>query len=42
MKTEHCGAKKGKGAFWGRKKDAKKVSKKARRQAGKLAIKSHR
>ena len=28
MKTEHSGAKHGKGAFWGKKKDAKKYSKK--------------
>jgi hypothetical protein len=31
-KTEHSGAKKGKGAYYGRKKDAKKDSKKARRE----------
>lgn len=31
-KTEHSGAKKGKGAYWGRKKDAKKDSNKLRRQ----------
>ena len=37
MKTEHSGAKHGKGAFYGRKKDAKKFSKKARRQNGKQA-----
>lgn len=30
-KTEHCGAKHGEGAFWGRKKDAKKMSSKHRR-----------
>mgnify|MGYP003149324689 CR=1 FL=1 len=35
MKTEHCGAKKGNGAYWGRKKEAKKLSNKARRRAGK-------
>ena len=28
-KTEHAGAKKGSGAYWGRKKDAKKVIKKS-------------
>lgn len=31
-KTEHAGAKKGKGAYWGRKKDAKKESNKERRR----------
>jgi hypothetical protein len=34
-KTEHAGAKKGKGAYYGRKKDAKKESNKARREADK-------
>lgn len=33
--TEHSGAKKGKGAYYGRKKDAKKESNKARREADK-------
>ena len=32
FKTEHAGAKKGRGAFWGRKKDAKSYSNKARRR----------
>lgn len=31
-KTEHAGAKKGKGAYWGPKKDAKKESNKERRR----------
>ncbi|MEA3241210.1 MAG: hypothetical protein U9P37_06540 [Pseudomonadota bacterium] len=35
-KTEHAGAKKGKGAYWGLKKDAKKESNRARREAGKI------
>ena len=30
-KTEHTGAKKGKGAYWGRKRDAKHDSNRARR-----------
>jgi hypothetical protein len=34
-KTEHSGAKKGKGAYWGKKKDAKKDSNKKRREADK-------
>ena len=38
-KTEHSGAKKGKGAYWGRKKDAKDDSNKARRAADKAAVK---
>ena len=33
-KTEHAGAKKGRGAYWGRKRDAKLESKKARRAEG--------
>lgn len=36
MKTEHAGAKRGKG-FWGRKAEAKKLSRKARRAADKKA-----
>lgn len=36
-KTEHSGAKKGKGAYYGRKKDAKKESNKARRAQDKRA-----
>lgn len=31
-KTEHAGAKKGRGAYWGKKKDAKKESNKERRR----------
>lgn len=38
-KTEHSGAKKGKGAFYGRKKEAKRDSNKNRRQADKAAVK---
>ena len=34
-KTEHSGAKKGKGAYYGRKKEAKRDSNKNRRKAGK-------
>ena len=34
-KTEHNGPKKGAGAYWGRKKDAKRDSSKKRRVAGK-------
>ena len=37
-KTEHSGAKKGKG-FWGRKADAKKQSSHVRREDGKSHIK---
>lgn len=37
IKTEHCGAKKGNGAYWGRKKTAKHESNKARRVADKKA-----
>jgi hypothetical protein len=37
IKTEHNGSKKGNGAFYGRKKDAKKLSNSARRQADKQA-----
>lgn len=32
IKTEHNGAKKGKGAYWGRKVDAKRDSRRARRR----------
>jgi hypothetical protein len=31
-KTEHCGSKKGRGAFYGHKADAKRYSSKRRRQ----------
>lgn len=37
VKTEHSGPKKGKGAYWGRKAQAKKASNKARRNADKEA-----
>lgn len=36
-KTEHSGAKHGNGAYWGRKADAKKQSKKLRRTNGRKA-----
>ncbi len=35
QETEHAGPKKGRGAYWGRKKDAKKESNKVRRAANK-------
>lgn len=35
-KTEHAGAKKGKGAYWWPKKDAKKESNRARCEVGKI------
>ncbi len=35
QKTEHSGPKKGRGAYWGRKKDAKKESNRVRREADK-------
>ena len=38
-KTEHSGAKKGKGAYYGRKKEAKRDSNKNRRNAGKFQSK---
>lgn len=37
IKTEHSGAKKGNGAYYGRKRDAKRLSNKARRAADKAA-----
>ena len=37
-KTEHAGAKKGKGAYWGRKVDAKKESRRVRREADKKSV----
>ncbi|MCD6150706.1 MAG: Bro-N domain-containing protein [Deltaproteobacteria bacterium] len=37
-KTEHAGSKKGNGAYWGRKKDAKKESNRARREADKTDV----
>ena len=36
--TEHSGPKKGNGAYWGRKKDAKHESNKKRREAGKVLV----
>jgi hypothetical protein len=35
-KTEHSGAKRGRGAFWGVKKEAKRASKKERRRVAKV------
>lgn len=35
MKTEHSGPKKGRGAYWGRKVEAKRTSNKIRRQRDK-------
>jgi hypothetical protein len=35
QKTEHSGPKKGRGAYWGRKKAAKKESNRVRREANK-------
>jgi hypothetical protein len=37
-KTEHSGAKHGKGAYYGRKQDAKRESNKQRRQEGRKAV----
>lgn len=37
-KTEHAGPKKGRGAYWGRKADAKRESRKVRRQNAKRAV----
>lgn len=37
-KTEHSGAKKGKGAYWGEKSSAKEESNKKRREDTKLII----
>lgn len=42
IKTEHNGSKKGNGAFYGRKAQAKKVSNKARRAGAKAAIQEQR
>jgi len=39
IKTEHAGSKKGNGAYWGRKAEAKKASKKARRNRAKQECK---
>ena len=35
-KTEHAGPKKGRGAFWGRKGEAKKASNRRRRESDKV------
>jgi hypothetical protein len=37
-KTEHAGSKKGRGAYWGRKADAKRESNRARREVAKHAV----
>jgi len=37
-KTEHSGAKKGNGAYWGRKVGAKKESNRVRREADKKSV----
>ena len=37
-KTEHAGPKKGSGAYWGRKGDAKRESNRARREDAKRAV----
>lgn len=37
-KTEHCGAKKGRGAYYGRKRDAKHESNRQRRANDKAAV----
>jgi hypothetical protein len=37
-KTEHAGAKKGRGAYWGRKADAKHESNRVRREDAKQAV----
>lgn len=42
IKTEHSGSKKGSGAFYGHKVDAKKASNKDRRIADRRAIKEAR
>lgn len=41
-KTEHCGSKKGCGAYWGRKIDAKKQSNRKRRGKDKILTKEIR
>ena len=41
-KTEHAGPKKGRGAFYGRKAEAKRQSSQRRREDGKLAVESAR
>lgn len=37
-KTEHCGPKRGRGAFWGRKLEAKRQSNRMRRERWKREI----
>jgi len=37
-KTEHAGPKKGRGAYWGRKADAKRESNKVRRENAKRVV----
>ena len=37
-KTEHAGPKKGRGAYWGRKAEAKRESNKVRREDAKRAV----
>lgn len=37
-KTEHAGAKKGNGAYWGRKVDAKRESNRTRREDAKVIV----
>ncbi len=39
-KTEHAGAKKGRGAFWGPKREAKRASNRRRREAGKVEVRT--
>jgi len=39
-KTEHAGPKKGRGALWGRKAEAKRASHRRRREADKLEIRN--
>ena len=41
-KTEHSGAKKGRGAFYGRKAEAKRMSNQRRRREGKRAARLNR
>jgi len=38
VKTEHDGPKRGEGAYWGYKRDAKKESDKVRRRANKVRV----
>ena len=41
-KTEHAGPKKGSGAYWGRKADAKRESNRVRRENAKRAVRQSR